>query len=100
MAVLIPTHHGPEVKQVDFIDFTTTARLSPSKDDCPVLVHHGKGEATTGRSLSSELRGRPDTWKWGWGNLENGTMLHHPYNDMKVNMVSYVSEGGTPPTSS
>ena len=79
-AVLIPTHHGFEKEQVDFIE-PTTARLDPSKEDCPVLVHHGEGEATTGRrSLSSELRGRPDTWKWGWGNLENGTMLHHPYN--------------------
>ena len=79
VAVLIPTHHGPEVKYVDFIDSTT--RLFPSKEDCPVLVHHGEGEGTTGRrSLSSELRGRPDTCKWGWGNLENGTMLHHPYN--------------------
>ncbi len=70
-----------KIEQVDIIDPTTTARLVPSKEDCPVLVHHGEGEVTTGRrSLSSELRGRPDTWKWGWGNLENGTMLHHPYN--------------------
>ncbi len=55
--VLIPTHHGPEVKQVDIVE-PTTARLSPSKEDCPVLVHHGQGEALAGRrSLSSELRG-------------------------------------------
>ncbi len=80
VAVLIPTHHGPEVKQVDVID-PTTARLVPSKEDCPVLVNHGEDEVITGRrSLSSELRGRPDTWKWGWGNLENCTMLHHPRN--------------------
>ncbi len=80
VAVLIPTHHGPEIEQVDII-YPNTARLDPSKEDCPVLVHHGEGEDTTGRrSLSSELRGRPDTWKWGWGNLENGTMLHPPYN--------------------
>ncbi len=78
VAVLIPTHHGPKVKQVDVIEPTTAA---PSKKDCPVLVHHGEGEDTTGRkSLSSELRGRPDTWKWGWGTLENGTMLYHPCN--------------------
>ncbi len=80
VAVLIPTHHGPEINKVDIID-RTMARLEPSKEDCPVLVHHGEGEATTGRrSLSSQLRGRPDTWKWGWGNLENCTMLHHPRN--------------------
>ena len=80
VAVLIPTHHGAEIELVDIID-PTTARLVASKEDCPVLVYHGEGEGTTGRrSLSSELRGRPDTWKLGWSNLENGTMLHHPYN--------------------
>ena len=49
---ITPTHHLPQVEQVEIID-SNIARLIPSKEDCPVLVHLGEGEVITWRrSLS------------------------------------------------